>query len=299
MEHVIKHIVISGGGTAGLSFYGALRETHKEGLWTLDNIASLHGISIGAFLCVLLCLNYEWSEIDDFLIKRPWHKVFKFNIYTIMNSFQKRGIYDIQIIEETILPLFSGKDVDINVTLREFYERFPFDLHIYATETQSYQLVDFSHKTHPDWRVIDVIYCSCCVPIVFSPFLCADACYCDGALCTNYPLKSCIDHGANPDEILGIKVQFDHSNQIKMGAESSLFDYIIYLFNKLIENRVIAPVEPPISYQIIMKSTHVFAYDAYYVLSSPEERARLIEYGAKHWNNGTLGPNLKTSPTVF
>ena len=59
-----------------------------------------------------------------------------------MNSFQKRGIYDIQIIEETILPLFSGKDININITLREFYERFPFDLHIYATETQSYQLVE-------------------------------------------------------------------------------------------------------------------------------------------------------------
>lgn len=281
MENTIKHIVISGGGTAGLSFYGALRETHKEGLWALENIQSLHGISIGAFLCVVLSLNYHWSEIDDFLIKRPWHKVFKFNIYTIMNSFQKRGIYDIQVIKDTFLPLFSGKDIAIDITMREFYERFPIDLHIYATETNSYHLVDFSHKTHPDWRVIDVVYCSCCLPIVFSPLLSNDSCYCDGALYSNYPLKCCIDHGAKPDEILGIKTLSDHSNQKKLAEDSSLFDYIIYLLNKLVENRDVTSVEPSISHQINVKSSQVFTYDAYNVISSPEERARLIEYGAQ------------------
>ena len=199
-----------------------------------------------------------------------------------MNSFQKRGIYDINVIEETLLPLFSGKDIHINITLQQFYELFPIDLHIYATETQSYQLIDFSHKTHPEWRVVDVIYCSCCLPIIFSPLLYHDSCYCDGALYSNYPLKWCIDYGAEPNEILGVRTVSDNANQIKIGDESSLFDYIIYLFNKLIENRVISFTEQPILHEIKFKSSQVFTYDAYHVINSQEERIKLIEYGVKY-----------------
>ena len=39
-KNTIKHLVISGGGTYGLSAYGALRELHKKGFWNLSNIQS-------------------------------------------------------------------------------------------------------------------------------------------------------------------------------------------------------------------------------------------------------------------
>ena len=34
----IKHIVCSGGGLAGFAFYGAIKESHKQGLWQIENI---------------------------------------------------------------------------------------------------------------------------------------------------------------------------------------------------------------------------------------------------------------------
>ena len=34
-KNTIKHLVISGGGTYGLSAYGVLRELHKNGFWSL------------------------------------------------------------------------------------------------------------------------------------------------------------------------------------------------------------------------------------------------------------------------
>ena len=281
MQDTIKHIVVSGGGPAGLSFYGAIRESHRQGMWTLDNIQTMHGTSIGSIICTMLCLNYEWEVLDDFLIKRPWQHVFKVDMYTIFDSFQKRGIYDISAIEKTFLPLFSDKDISINVTLAEFYELNHIDLHIYASEIHHYEMVDFSHKTHPDWRLMDAIYCSSALPVAFPPMLRDGLCYCDGGFIANYPMRLCLENGAEKNEIIGIKMVIDRENQAKVIEKSSMLDYVIYLINKLLEKRL-SPADAmdyDIPHEIKIESPQISLYTAYQVIMSPEERVRLIEYG--------------------
>ena len=282
-KKIIKHMVISGGGPAGLSFYGAIKECHNKGLWTIENLETMYGTSIGAILCVIICLDYEWQVLDDFLIKRPWNQVFKMNMYTIIDSFQKRGIYDIKVVEKAFLPLFSGKDISINITLRELYELNNIDLHFFSTEIHKFELIDFSHKTHPDWRLVDAVYCSCSLPVAFSPILQDDCCYSDGGIISNYPLRQCIESGADPDEILGIKMTIDIVNQTKVHNESSIFDYIISIFNKIMERRLLAAdlVENPIAYEVKIESPQISIYSAYSIVSSQEERARLIEFGVE------------------
>jgi predicted acylesterase/phospholipase RssA len=282
MQDTIKHIVISGGGPAGFSFYGAVKESHKRNVWSLENIVSMHGTSIGSILCTMLCLNYEWEVLDDFLIKRPWQQVFKVDMYTILDSFQKRGIYDIGVIENTFLPLFNGKDISIDVTLAEFYELNHIDLHIYASEIHGYEQIDFSHTTHPDWRLVDAIYCSSSLPVAFPPLLRDGKCYCDGGLISNYPIRACLEHGADKNEILGIKMLIDRENQSKVVEKSSVFDYVIYLINKLLEKRLSAAdmVDNNLPHEIKIVSPQISLYTAYQIIMSPEERVRLIDYGA-------------------
>jgi hypothetical protein len=41
----IKHIVMNGGGPAGLITYGAAKYLHKKGFWKLENIESIYGCS--------------------------------------------------------------------------------------------------------------------------------------------------------------------------------------------------------------------------------------------------------------
>ena len=277
----IKSIVISGGGPAGFSFYGAIKECQQQGLWEFENLESMYGTSIGAILCVILCLNYEWQVLDDFLIKRPWNQVFKMNMYSIIDAFQKRGIYDISTIENSFLPLFNGKDVSIDITLLEFYEMTHIDLHIFSTEIHHYELVDFSHKTHPQWRLVDAVYCSCSLPVAFSPLLLDGCCYCDGGLMSNYPLRICMDNGYKPAEILGVKMTIDRVNQEKVRAESSIFDYIICIFNKMMEKRLLAAdmVKNDILYEIKIESPQISIFNTYAIVSSPDERSRLIKVG--------------------
>ena len=72
----IKHIVISSGGPAGHMMYSILRTLNLKNVWEFDNIKTIYGSSIGSFISILLALRYEWSVIDDYLIKRPFEKIF-------------------------------------------------------------------------------------------------------------------------------------------------------------------------------------------------------------------------------
>jgi len=281
-SNIIKHLVISGGGIAGFSFYGALRESHKKGLWNMDNIESLHGTSVGSLLSFVMALNYDWQTIDDYLIKRPWHHLYKVNIYSMMEGLNKRGIFDIKIMEETISPLLSGKDMTINITMKEFYDLTQKDLHIYVTEIHSFECIDISHKTHPNWRVVDAVYSSCSLPVIFAPLLVDGKCYCDGGMLTNYPVSECIKNGADPMEILGISLKHDNSENYHITEESSLIDYGIILIYRAIE-KILRPVEKiDIGMEYNITSKRVSLNGFIHTAASEEERMRLISHGVAY-----------------
>ena len=104
---VIKHIVISGGGPTGFITYGAAKHLAKEAFWKLDDIESIYGCSIGAYMGVILSLGYDWDWLDDYFIKRPWDKVIGITPISIFDSLITRGI-----IGEKIYKRFARTFVD-------------------------------------------------------------------------------------------------------------------------------------------------------------------------------------------
>lgn len=284
-KKTIKCLVMSGGGPAGFSFYGSIKELHNKGMWKLENIKSMYGTSIGSLLSIVLCLNYDWNTLDDYIIKRPWQNIFKFNMYTIIESFKSRGFFSISVFEESFLPLFKGKDISIDITLKEFYNLNNIDIHIYSTELNTYKIVDFSHKTHPDLKVIEAVYYSCSLPVIFSPILKEEKCYCDGGLITNYPLKYCILDGIDKDEIIGIKTIIYNTNNVKINLETSIFDYIFYIISKVLENKLLVNDNIVIPFEISVKTPQMSIYNCYKIISSQEERIKLIEDGKGYCNH--------------
>lgn len=279
---IIKHIVISGGGIAGFSYYGALRESAKKGIWNINNIESIYGTSVGSILAVILALKYDWDTMDDYLIKRPWQNLYKFNIYSVLDAIKNRGIFDTKIIENTLLPLFSGKDIAIDITMKEFYDKTNIDLHIFTTEIHSFTRIDISHKTHPDWKVTDAVYCSSALPVLFSPYIIENKCYCDGGLLVNYPLSCCIENGVNPNEILGItRIHNDKSN-LEIKSDSSLIDYVLVILYRSIERLLVTPIRDKIAVEYTILSLRLSVYDIINTAASMEERLRLIELGVNH-----------------
>ena len=134
---IIKHIVLSGGGVTGFSIYGALRESHHSGFWNINNITSIYGTSSGAIISVFICLirlKYDWLDLDNYIINRPWESIFKIDMFSIMNSFEKIGILNIKAIEDIFIPLFKGIDISMSVTMKEFFEINNIEIHIFGSE---------------------------------------------------------------------------------------------------------------------------------------------------------------------
>jgi predicted acylesterase/phospholipase RssA len=278
----IKHLVLSGGGITGFSTYGVLRESNKAGFWHIDNIQTIYCTSVGSIFAMFMILlkSFDWDTYDDFMIKRPWHHVFNFNLQSIIQSYETKGIFSNKIIEDTIRPVLSAIDLSIDITLKQLYEYTNIDAHFITSELHSFQMVDLSHTTHPDWRLVDAVYCSCCLPVLFSPFSKDTELYMDGALFQHFPVNACIKNGAEIHEIFGINKIFNET--VLQPQIDTLLDYVLFLVQKVLDN--VAIKEQHIPYQVNIVSTPITLYDIYKGTSDIENRKQLIQDGVDAWN---------------
>lgn len=282
---MIKHLVISGGGQTGFTFYGLLREASKQGYWDIENIQSIYGTSVGMIVSVILCLKYDWETVDVYLIDRPWNTVFKFDIYSVLQSFEKRGIFTVDNIAQILIPLFAGKGISVDITLADFHALNGVELHFFATEVNSFKVVDISYKTHPDWRIIDAVYCSSTLPIIFAPHISGDECFVDGGVMCGYPIQLALNDGLDPNEIFAIKKHNGPNVSNMITSSSSLFDYLVIILRKTIQvlnGREVGLVPN----EILVTGDSVSIDGILELANSKEARMKLIEFGAnlfKSW----------------
>ena len=126
-----------------------------------------------------------------------------------------------------------GKEALIKeITFQQLYEYSNIELHSFHVEVNELKLVDCSYKTHPDIKILDAIYSSCCLPFLFKPSNLDGTLCVDGGVVCAFPLNECISSGAKEDEILAIEIIHSH-NEKPIEEKSSILDYGIFLFLKL------------------------------------------------------------------
>jgi predicted acylesterase/phospholipase RssA len=227
----IKHLVISGGGPLGLRYLGALEKTEKEGIWKIDDIESIYGTSIGSVIGAFVCLKYDWETLNKYIIDRPWHESFKITARQIFDSYHNKGLFDKKLAEIIFKPLLEAKDLNINITLQQFYEFSKIDFHIFTFDLNKFETVELSHNTHPDLGLLQALTMSSALPGIFMPTIIDNKCYIDGGVMCNYPLNQCLRDYNNKDEILGIRFLRDKGDgcfkNMEVNQESSLLEYIM------------------------------------------------------------------------
>lgn len=232
----IKHIVISGGGPSGLISYGIAAQLEKKEFWKLENIKSIYGCSIGAYVGLIISLGYEWEWIDDYFIKRPWGKLVGESRVNIIDIYEKKSLINERFFTEAVIPLLKGKDLNPNITLLELYNYTKIELHMFTTDINSARLekYDISYKTFPDLPVVDALQMSMAIPIIFQPILINEHCFIDGGLLNNFPLNDCIqDQECELDEILAFKNIWSHRKYTVNNQDSSIFDLFLCLLKKM------------------------------------------------------------------
>jgi predicted acylesterase/phospholipase RssA len=229
----IKHLVIGGGGPLGLRYIGALEKLADAGFWKCENIESIYATSIGSIIGAFICLNYDWQTLNKYIIDRPWHDAFKVNAKQIFDSYYNKGLFDKKLAEIIFKPLLQAKDLDLTITLHQFYEFSRIDLHIFTFELNQFETVEMSHTTHPDMELLQALTMSSALPGIFMPTIIGNKCYVDGGVMCNYPLNQCLRDHTNREEILGIKSSFnkeiDNFKNVEVTSETSLLEYVICL----------------------------------------------------------------------
>lgn len=275
----IKHIVIGGGGPIGFAEFGALRELNKNNFWHLKNIETIYGTSIGAFIGLIISLDYEWDWIDDYFIKRPWEPILE-SAYGLFTSFNQKGIFDRETIKIYLEPLLTAKNFTVDMTLKNLYDLTKKEIHMFSIDLNSSDLdcIDISYKTHPDLDILTALNMTMAVPILFKPVLYNNGCYIDGGVINNLPFKNCLERNdCNLDEILTI-INFNKINNIT--SETEILDYTIILINKLI-NKLNNKFDNKSKNTITIPLNEYVSLDKwYYAISSEDTREKIINIGA-------------------
>ena len=239
---------------------GAVQHLEQNKFIDFMNIETIYGTSAGAIVGTIIALKYDWETINDYIIKRPWHDLFKIKIEKILEAYTKKGIFDNKIIEKCFKPLLDAKDLSIDITLEDFYNYSKIELHFFSFEINEFKIKDISYLTHPTLSLIIAIQMTCGLPVLVIPVCIDDKCYIDGGMICNYPLNHCIESGKNNDEILGFKNKYDKDDS-RIHSESTVLDFIMSLLFKVIYNHqyyiIIYNLMYCIIYEVLFLKYHI------------------------------------------
>ena len=190
---MINHIVLSGGGPYGFITYGCLKKLNLLNYWNIKNIKRIYGTSIGSIIGSILCLNINWEILDNYFINRPWDKALKNEIDNyLLHLINNNGIDGIKFIQTIMEPLLMSKNIDINVTLKEYFDLTKIELYIYVTNVNKMENIEFSYKSYPNIKLIEALSASSGYPLIFKPMFIDNMCLLDGGILNTFPLNNCI-----------------------------------------------------------------------------------------------------------
>ena len=285
-QRKIKHLVLSGGTVWGFSMIGILQESIHVGFLNMADVKSIFMTSVGSIIGLAFSLKIEPELIINYFVKRPWDTVMKNNRHSVLEIFDKKGIIHRGFFENIFEPLFKSVDLSCDITMLELHEYNGIDIHIYATELNGFELVEISYKTHPEWRVIDAIYASCSIPVIFCPLLKDEKCYIDGGFFLNYPITKCFCE--NPDEVLGISLGNFPKNyrETPISGSSNILNIIFSVIYRVIHNNGLFTNDNSMEfpYQFILYSTNSLEY-ILKCLYEKEEREHLVNLGIDFFIN--------------
>lgn len=284
----IKHLVLSGGGPTLITSIGILLHLEKFGYFSRENINSIYGTSAGALVGVLYCLHFDWEHITDYILKRPWKDVFSMKVENILDAFSKKGIFDLKIIEKCFLPLFKAKDIEVEITLKEFFELSKIEIHFFSFEINRFQIVDISYLTHPDLKLLIALQMSCAIPVLVTPVCIEDECFIDGGVICNYPLLYCLEKFKVEEEILGLKNKYNQEekyNNTKINLDSNLLDFIMNFLFKLISSLGSSSKQPNIPHEVITEVKYMSIDLLKKSFSSEDARKELLQHGIQSAEN--------------
>ena len=234
---MIKNLILSSGGVHSVLYQlGALKKLIEKKRIELNNVEKIYGTSAGSIVGFILCLDIDIQVIIDYIIERPWDKMLDFKFENFMNVYDEIGLFDIEIYKTALEPIFKTCNLNIDITLNEFYNKTKKELFVYATNYESFDPMGFSYKTHPKMLLIEALYMSSTIAFL-KPMKYNDNYYIDGVYSCRFPINHFLDNNKDVDvndifclNIINCRNEF---NCIK--EKHDIFSFNIQIIYKLLK----------------------------------------------------------------
>jgi predicted acylesterase/phospholipase RssA len=227
----------------------------------------------------MLALHISLESARDYLVSRPWSKLIKFDLVDLSSQ---GGLFDCSIIKEMMAPLLLANDISLSITFQEAKSLFNVDLHIFATDLESFRSVDFNASTFPDMLIVTAAMLSSAITPLFTVGEYNGVNYIDGGFSNNFPLTDMLkSNSIVSNEVLSLNMICTSATYNNI---DNLFDKFTYVFFKML----MAVSKYELNHETGTQCDHYISFASHSVLSkeiwdiflySEPKRALLVEKG--------------------
>lgn len=213
-------LVLGGGGLKGLAHIGAWRALSEAGV----SVQGVVGTSIGALVGALVARGASWKELRDHAVALQKEDIVRVNRRAVLfNGIRQRSVFrgdTVQEYYERLLP--AGGWADLGIPLQ-----------VNAVELERGRTVWFGPGARTDISLLDAVYASSALPVLYPPAILDGVAYVDGGAEHPLPLERAAALGATG--IVGIDVGSGESAsthdilaQGMIGVHSRIFSIMTY-----------------------------------------------------------------------
>lgn len=278
---MIKYICLPSGGFNLIKYLGIIKPFIDRKLIQFETIKGFYGISSGGILSTALCLGLDFNEIVTYFVERPWNKTYNIDKINIMNYFSDKGIFNKKHVSMLIEPLFKAKKFNLNtLTMKEFYDKTKYKLSLFAINASTYELTEFNYQKTPDILLIDALYFSSCIPLIFKPYEYEGVCYLDGGMHTNCPFDICLNNeDVERDEVFGMDTTGIDVLSIPINHDEQYFIFVMKMLFKMHTQGINRVKNHTCKYFIEMKMINYSIMPLTEIIKSKEMRKRIYLNG--------------------
>jgi predicted acylesterase/phospholipase RssA len=278
MSILIDKLVLSGGGVRGCIHLGVIKYLEEQGYY--KSLKTIAGTSIGAFICLLICLGYSYDELEKIIKEFDYYNYTSFDFNELIENF---GIDSFEKIYEYIKTLVTKKNLSTEITFQQLHEKSGIHLIINAICLNTLENIYFDYISHPQMPILIAVKASMAVPFAFSSVNYKNLTYIDGGLINNFP----IDHDIfkdNPQTVLGINLKTSLYCSLK--EIKSIDQYTIQVFKALYENYMkLTDHYQKSSYGYHIINIPMNKIGTFHFNLSHENKMEMIEYGYQKTRN--------------
>lgn len=264
-------LIVSGGGFNGLQFLGIIK--YLEEINLLIKINKFIGVSMGAFINLLVIIGYKFKDIENFITKFDFSKIFDLKFEKIITEDNIKGLTNGENFDKLIKKFLNNKELKENITFKELYEITKKNYIIIVTNLTQDKIEIINHENYPNLPIYIGLRMTSCIPIFFEPIEYNNNFYIDGVMKDNFPIQILNDEEIS--KTLGIVLQLEQSEyDVK---NMTTYSYLLHLYrvltNEPIRNKI-KKYKELCKLFIINPKINSFNFQI-----KNEERIELINYG--------------------